>query len=257
VRAYFEPCLLLGKLLRDARYSTTRILDNAGTLEVRKRRAPYAPILVALGDPLGWALDTGVVVLPQRDWQERERVLYTALYGKAVRVESDGALILPYLPGHTLAALLEDATVGSADRTRAIQLAVAALAEFHAKGFTHGDAMAENVLVDLEIEVARWFDFETVHETSRGDTWRRADDVRALLATCLLRTPLTDFAKTLGRVLDDYGDNTIVPDVATSFSSMTRRALIFHLGQAPLSYESFQDTGRLLSRRLAQLTSKG
>ena len=50
------------------------------------------------------------------------------------------------------------------------------------------DAMAENVLVDLDAGVARWFDFETVHEASRPQIWRRADDVRALLATCLLRT---------------------------------------------------------------------
>ena len=44
---------------------------------------------------------------------------------------------------------------------------------------THADAMAENVLIDLEGGVAHWFDFETVHDTGRPLVWRRADDVRA------------------------------------------------------------------------------
>ena len=55
-------------------------------------------------------------------------------------------------------------------------------------GFTHGDAMAENVMVDLEAGVAHWFDFETIHDSRRPMAWRRADDVRALLVTCLVRT---------------------------------------------------------------------
>jgi hypothetical protein len=250
VRAYFESCLLLGKLLRDARYSTTRIVDAAGTLEVRKQRAPYAPVLMALGEPLVWALDTGVSVLAQADWEHRERLLFETLYGKAIRVDADGTLILPHLPGKTLTTLLDDTSLGVADRSNAIQLAVAALTEFHAKGFTHGDAMAENVLVDIEGQVARWFDFETIHDASRDEIWRRADDVRALLATCLLRTPHAEFAATVDHILDSYGDTAILPHIAASFSSTTQRALIFHLGQAPLSYKSFHEIGRLLNHRL-------
>ena len=63
--------------------------------------------------------------------------------------------------GETLATLLEDPELEESVRKRAIELAVVALAEFHHLGFTHGDAMAENVMVDLEAGVAHWFDFET------------------------------------------------------------------------------------------------
>ena len=187
-RAYFVLCLALGWLLRSARYSKTRIVYQDGERQVRKRRFFYAPLLVWMGGPLVRILDTGVRVLPQRDWEERERRIYQSLRGTSIRIDADGTLVLPCLAGETLATLLEDPELEESVRKRAIERAVVALAEFHRLGFTHGDAMAENVLVDLEAGVAHWFDFETIHDSSRPMAWRRADDVRALLVTCLVRT---------------------------------------------------------------------
>jgi hypothetical protein len=207
---------------------------------------------VALGDPVVRALDAGVTVLPQLGWAERERLLYARLYAKAIRVNRDGTLVLPHLVGSTLAALLADSSLGRPSRMNAIHLAAAALAAFHAKGFTHADAMAENVMVDLDAGVARWFDFETVHDPDRDATWCRADDVRALVSTCLLRAPRAGFAETVDCTLRGYGDTAVLPHVARSFASTTHRALPFHLGQAPLSYDDFHHIGQLLDHRLAE-----
>jgi hypothetical protein len=69
--------------------------------------------------------------------------------------------------GKTLGTLPEDPKLEESVRKRAIERAVVAVAEFHRLGFTHGDAMAENVTVDLDAGVARWFDFETIHDSSR------------------------------------------------------------------------------------------
>ena len=102
--------------------------------------------------------------------------------------------------------------------------AVIALAEFHRLGFTHGDAMAENVLVDLEAGVAHWFDFETVHDSSRPMAWRHADDVRALLVTCLVRTSNEKLAETLQFILDVYADQGVTRVLATSFTSVSAPA---------------------------------
>ena len=87
-------------------------------------------------------------VLPQRDWEERERQVYRNLRAASIRIDADGVLVLPCLAGETLASLLENPELEEPVRKRAIELAVVALAEFHRLGFTHGDAMAENVLVD-------------------------------------------------------------------------------------------------------------
>jgi hypothetical protein len=261
-RAYFLVCLALGRLLRFARYSKASVESQAGEVQVRKHRSFYAPLLVWMGGPIVRILDTGVRVLPQRDWEQRERLLYRALYGRAIRIDADGALVLPFLAGKTLAALLEDPELEAFVRNAAIERAVVALAGLHQLGFTHGDAMAENVMVDVEAGVARWFDFETIHDSSRPTAWRRADDLRALLVTCLVRTYPEKLAETLHVILDVYedvsrrsyeaatADEGVTRVLTTSFTSVLRRPLTFHLAQAGLSFQCFREIARLLRGRL-------
>jgi hypothetical protein len=249
-RAYFLLCLGLGRLLRSGRYSTVRIVRQNGEVQVRKHRLFYAPLLVWLGGPLVRILDTGVRVLPQRAWEERERHLYAGLTGTSIRIDAGGTLVLPRLTGETLASLLEDPSLEESVRKTAIERAVVALGDFHALGFTHGDAMAENVMVDLEAGAAHWFDFETVHDSSRPMVWRRADDVRALLSTCLVRTVPEKRAQTLQLILDVYPDEEVIRLLPTSFASALRRPLTFHLGQAGLSFQGFREIARLLRERL-------
>ena len=250
-RGYFVLCLALGWLLRSARYAEVRSITPDG---VRKQRRFYAPLLIWLGGALVRILDAGIRVLPQRDWEERERSIYRRVYDAPIRIDADGTMVLPYLKGRTLAALLDDPALDQPTRKTAIERATVALAEFHRLGFTHADAMADNVTIDLEGGVARWFDFETVHDSSRPLAWRRADDVRALLTTCLLRTAPRNRAATIQCILDVYADDDITRALSASFTSVWRRSLTFHLAQAPLSYPSFQETGRLLRER-AEMTT--
>ena len=249
-RGYHRGCLALGRLLRAGRYAETRLVVRDGALEVRKRRLAYAPLFVRLGGALVRLLDTGVRVLPQREWEERERRLHERLRATVIRTDADGTLHLPFLPGATLATLLEDPDLHAPHRARAIELAVVALSALHRLDVTHGDAMAENVMVDLDAGVAHWFDFETVHDERRPPAWRRADDLRALLATCLLRTAPEHVAPTLRLVLDVYGDEEVARVAGASFASVLRRPLAFHLGQAPLSFARQRQITRLLRERM-------
>ena len=251
-RAYFALCRALGWALRSSTYSAVRIVDHDGELQVRKHRSFYAPLLIWMGEALLRILDTGVRVLPQREWEERERRIYQDVYGRSIRIDADGTLVLPRLAGKTLANVLDDPAVNDAVRTRSIELAVVALVEFHRRGLTHGDAMAENVLVDLESAVARWFDFETVHDSIRPLVWRRADDVRALLVTCLTRTVPGKRAETLERILDVYGDEDVTCVVATTFGTVMQRPLPFHLGQAGLSFDGYREIARLLTELVGE-----
>lgn len=148
-----------------------------------------------------------------------------------------------------MALLLEYPHLEAVVRKRAIKWAVAALFDFHRLGFTHGDAMAENVLVDLKTEVVHWFDFETLHDSSRPIAWRRADDLRALLVTCLIRTVPGKWAETLHLILNTYADESVTRLLRTSFTSVWQRPLPFHLAQARLSLYRFQEIARLLRAR--------
>ena len=122
-RACFVLCLALGRLLRSAKYSKTRTVykdgdpstssgssraGSRGEPQVRKHRSFYAPLLIWLGGPMATLLDTGVRVLPQRAWEDRERRTYRSLYGTEIRIDADGTLVLPCLAGETLARLLEE-----------------------------------------------------------------------------------------------------------------------------------------------------
>ena len=79
-----------------------------------------------------------------------------------------------------------------------------------------------------------------------------ADDVRALLVTCLVRTVPEKRAETLEFILDVYADEDVTRVLATSFASVWRRSLPFHLPQARLSFQCFREIGRLLRERSAQ-----
>ena len=124
--------------------------------------------------------------------------------------------------------------------------AIAALVELHRQGLTDADAMAENVLIDRNAGVARWFDFETIHDASRPVAWRQADDVRALLVTCLARTVPEKRAGILQVILEVYADDEVTRLLTASFNSVFRRSLSFHLAQAALSFRSFREVARLL-----------
>ncbi|WP_284349411.1 hypothetical protein [Roseisolibacter agri] len=249
-RVWFAACAALGWLLRSARYATVRIDDEDRVRLVRKRRLAHAPLLIAMSRPLAAVLDTGVRVLPHREWVERERQLHRCLRGASVRVEADGTLVLPYLAGEPLAALLDDPALAETERQqRAIAGAVEALAALHRRGITHGDAMADNVIVDRAAGVSHWFDFETVHDARRPMAWRRADDLRALLTTVLARTAPGSRAATLQRMLDAYGDEEVVRELAASVAPVLRRPLAFHLGQAALSYRDERAIARLVRER--------
>jgi hypothetical protein len=222
------------------------VAHEGGQRVVRKHRRFYAPLMIWMGGLLVRILDAGLRVLRQRDWEERERRIYGSLRGSSIAVQADGVLVLPFLAGDTLATLLEDPELDESSRKRAIERATLALAEFHRLGFTHADAMAENVMVDLDAGVARWFDFETIHDAGRPLTWRRADDVRALLATCLLRTVPGKRDETLALILNVYANEDVTRALATIFRSVWRRSLTLHLAQAGLSFQCFREIGRLL-----------
>ncbi len=248
-RAYFTLCSGIGWLLRSAAYASTHVIDADGVRLVRKRRRAYATVLLWLAGPLMTLLETGVRVLPQREWEARERGLYERLGYPAIRVAAGGVIVLPVLPGCTLATLLEDPEIPWPVRRAAMERAAVALASLHRCGVTHGDAAAGNVLVDWPRARARWFDFETVHEACRPASWCRADDVHALLTSCVARVGRTRRAETVALVLDAYADEDVTRVLAAIATPVWRRSLAFHLALAPLPFDAFLEMGRLLRAR--------
>ncbi len=117
-RLSFSLCLVLGWLVRAARYSKVQVADRHGERLVRKHRVFYAPLLIWLGNLLVTVLNAGVRVLSQQEWEERERDIYHTLYNTSIRIDAGGVLVLPRLAGETLAAVLENPIWTSASGRR-------------------------------------------------------------------------------------------------------------------------------------------
>lgn len=252
-QVYFNLCRVLGRILRSGRYSTVLRICGNGGMQIQKQRFIYAPLLIQMGNLLFGVLGMSVRVLPPEEWAVREAYLYRVLYGSSIQRHGNGTLVLPYLPGETLASVLEDSSVVERVRNDAIQQAVIALAVFHRLGFTHGDATSENVLIERITGVCHWFDFETIHDVNRPMEWRCADDLRALLFSCLVRTVPEKYAETCHLILDAYANHEVIRLLAKTFTSVWHQSLMFHLAQANLSFVSFQEMTRLLKERLETL----
>ncbi len=245
-KGYHALCSALGRCLRSATYSRVADGVEGGAPTVTKRRAGYASALIALGNIALRLLGTGTRILSQREWEERETHLYGVLYGEEARA-TPGELELPKLPGVPLAELLRDPAVSRTHRERALRLSARALRRLHDLGYTHADAMASNVLVDMSRDEARWFDFETVHSTNESPVARRADDVRALLYTCAAAADGQELSRVVDVVLEAYGHEETGCAVARRARRLFPRPLAFHLGQAGLSFGRLRQLSAALS----------
>jgi hypothetical protein len=75
------------------------------------------------------------------------------------------------------------------------------------------------------------------------------------LVTCLVRTA-GKRSGTLEFILDVYANYDITSVLATSFTSVWRRSLTFHLAQAGLSFQCFREIAWLLRERVAAATPR-
>lgn len=246
---WFSFARTCGGVLRNARYASVDTIAPDAT-HVRKKRALFAPVLIRMGRWLLRVLNSGIEVLEQDEWHAREQFMYRELYNAEAIVESSGAILLPKLRGVTLASLLERHDLPLQEKIRAVGISAVSLEEFHARGFSHGDAMATNGLVVPSANRTYWIDFETAHESRLSLNERHADDLRAFISTVALRFAPANLPAVLETIDQSYENGEVKGLTAAYFSTVWHRALIFHLGQAPLSRETFLELGGLMKARL-------
>lgn len=246
---WFNFARTCGGMLRSARYATVDTIAPDAT-HVRKKRAFFAPALIRLGHWLMRVLNTGVEVLGEAEWHARERLMYRELYNAEAIIESSGAILLPKLRGVTLFSLLENQDLPLQDRIRAVGISAVSLEEFHARGFSHGDAMTTNGLIVPSANRTYWIDFETEHQSRLALHERHADDLRAFISTVAVSFGAADLPAVLETIDQSYENREVKRLTAAYFSTVWHRALIFHLGQAPISRDTFFELGRLMKARL-------
>ena len=152
---------------------------------------------------------------------------------------------MPAIPGTVLAGYLKSANEANA-QLAAIAAAIRALRQLHETRvrfpdgdegfFSHGDASAENVIYELGSGLARWFDFETVHESLRPREWRRADDLRALTYSVAALLPPNKFPDLARSLRANYPDPPVLRELVRHAERLRSKSDPFHLGQTNIDY---------------------
>jgi hypothetical protein len=183
---------------------------------IAKKRRWFGPLLIGPGNLYLRLLGSGVRVLPGVEWRARERALHRALHGIELETGPRGWLILPRWPGVVLADHAQSRLDLAPVRLRGLDAASRALRELHrvelpcagggCERLSHGDATLRNVVFDPGTGVARWFDFDTAHESGLSPAWRHGDDLRALVYSAVESYADVPVALLLRTVRDAYAD---------------------------------------------------
>ncbi len=145
---------------------------------VEKRRRPGGEALAGLENKVLAALGEPVRIVSGEAWLAREQAAWQGL----ARIER-GCLRVPRAPGESLTVRLARLVDRPTEAARGFEAALASLHALHARGLTHGDATADNVVVSDDGASAVWIDFEQEH---LGDAVAaRDDDLTTLVLSAL------------------------------------------------------------------------
>ncbi len=198
---------------------------------IAKRRRWFGPLLIGPGNLYLRLLGAGVRVLPGAEWRARERALHRVLHGIELETGPRGWLILPRWPGVVLADHARSRLDPVPARLQGLNAAGRALRDLHrvempgADGgselLSHGDATLRNVLFDPGTGEARWFDFDTAHDSTLAPAWRHGDDLRALVYSAVESFADVPVALLLLTVRDAYADPALGSSFATGWPGGT------------------------------------
>jgi hypothetical protein len=230
-----------GRLIASPRLNIVTVRQEATRTVYIKRRCWYAVALITMAR----LSRPRFRVLPTAAWHVWETAVYQQIYQQNIAITNDGALILPAMPGRTLAAVL----LQPINRTYALAVmtaAIRALSRLHQQSimlpdgtcypFSHGDATIANVTYDRTSDSAYWFDFETAHNPASQHAWCCADDLRALLfsAGAQLGMAYTTALAQLIRV--EYPEPQIQHLLRKSVLQLMHQPDVWHLAQTHLPY---------------------
>lgn len=150
------------------------------TTHVYKSRRTGGEALARLENAVLDSLGEPVRIVSGEAWLARENAAWRGL----ARFEGD-CLVVPRVPGESLTERLARLANRPAEAARSFEAALVSLHALHARGLTHGDATADNVVVSEDGESAAWIDFEQEH---LGDTRAaRDDDLCTVVLSALTR----------------------------------------------------------------------
>ncbi len=262
----------LGRVLARVRFNKVCEIHIDRHPYYAKERSWFGAALIAAGNVYLKRLGAHARVLPDQEWRRWESEVYRVVYDIDLVTDGRGRLLIPAWSGVSLAAFLESAEIKHAEKLGAIGLATQSLYGIHSadiewqdgqrRSLSHGDATVENVIVNDVQATAIWFDFDTIHESSLGADWRRADDLRALTYSAAERLHAAGFPELTKTIVTNYPHAATLEALAAAVAYRRTRPISFHLAQARIGYRKRQLLDEALMESLGnrftpQVTASG
>ena len=204
---------------------------------VCKTRHPLSQLLIIPGNiVLRWR-KVPVQVLSTGEWIKWERKL------APIQIDNDRfsprTLTLARIPGTPLIDILASSDFSVDQKLEFILISVKSLQHFHNRDcevtehgsvkLSHGDATVRNVMIDLKLKTATWFDFDLRHDLKVEANARHADDLRALLFSAAHYFPDESLTTLVHLIREIYDQSEVWQKLAQQVSSRWFNLDLFHL----------------------------
>ena len=241
-------------------------LDSPMGEMVRKTRRRNG-LAITLGNLYLRIQRAGVEVLPTHKWLQWESSVWAAMNNE-VKCSDDRlsdriipciqsvGLMMPRLPGIPLGASLADQNMAIGIKLQCLGWALKSLADLHecaadwgdglVQLISHGDATAENVIIDPSRRRANWIDFDTRHWKHLPAIERHADDLRALIFSTASNLARSDYPTLSARIRDSYRHRDVIQFFRNRLAADWQCPNTFQLAQAPLSHFDIRELCRIL-----------
>jgi hypothetical protein len=218
---------------------------------VRKRRRCFTYLIIPPGNLFLKIARSPTVVLPSARWLEWERAIETSTQRNLVATDpiaKGTCLWCRRVPGISLRQLLADRDYSPEEKSDAIRWSLAALRLLHQsvvdwghgvrQSISHGDATANNVIVDVDNRAACWIDFDMRHQPNVSEADCRTDDLRSLIYSSAVRLPASYFPALADILVAANFDDAIIQRFRLRLTDEWSHLTAAQLAQAPLQWSA-------------------
>jgi hypothetical protein len=242
---------LLALMLSMIRLHRVDFVSIDGVEFVRKRRRRFAHLIIPVGNLFLKISGSPIIVLPLTLWLEWEHAVEASTRRTLVSTDpfaNGTGLWCRHVPGTSLRQLLAASDCSSNQKSDAIRWSLASLRMLHEnvahwgygvrQSISHGDATANNVIVDVNKRTACWIDFDTRHQPHVSEADRRADDLRALIYSSAVYLPASRFPELADILIAAQFDDAIVRHFRQRLTNEWIDLTAAQLAQAPLRWSA-------------------
>jgi hypothetical protein len=226
-------------------------VSMVGVEVVRKRRKLSAHLIIPAGNLFLKITGSPIIILPLTLWLEWEHAVEASTRRSLVSTDpfaSGTGLWCRRVPGTSLRQVLAASDCSCSQKSDAIRWSLASLRMLHEnvsdsghgirQSISHGDATANNVIVDVNKRTACWIDFDTRHQPHVSEADRRTDDLRALIYSSAVHLPASSFPELADILIAAQFDDAVVRNFRQRLTNEWIDLTAAQLAQAPLRWSA-------------------